>query len=395
MNMKRGTRTGLWLVVALALLVSLGGCGPRIPDVIRVGGIFDLTGATSEIGIPYADGVRDCARYINEQGGINGRQIELVDEDYGYNIERAKTVYTRLVEEEQVLVIMGWGTGDTEAMRSLIAADRIPSMSASYSEELTIIETAPYNFLIGVTYSDQMRIALQYILDNWTDTSRSPRVAFLYNDTPFGLSPIQDGRDYAESHGIEVVDEQIISLSAVDATAELQAMAATSPDYAIVQETTASGSVILLTAQELALPTQFILLNWAADEKLISLAGEAAEGVLGTSPFTFITGDAPGLAEIRTFNQAQGVDPTTRNIRYVQGWATMKVMAEGIRRAGDNLTGEGIREGLEGLTNFDTGGITAPITFSPTSHKGATALRIHQVRGGQWLLVTDYIEAQP
>ncbi|MCD4737704.1 MAG: ABC transporter substrate-binding protein, partial [Anaerolineae bacterium] len=280
MSMKRGTRTDLWVVVVIALLGSLCACRPRTPDVIRVGGIFDLTGATSEIGIPYADGVRDCVQYINEQGGINGRQIELVDEDYGYNIERAKTVYTRLVEEEKVLVIMSWGTGDTDAMRPLIAADRIPLMSASYSEELTIIETAPYNFLIGVTYSDQMRIALQYILDNWTDTSRSPRVAFLYNDTPFGLSPIQDGRDYAAAHGIEVVDEQIISLSAIDATAELQAMAATSPDYAIVQETTASGSVILLAAQELALPTQFILLNWSADEKLISLAGETAEGVL-------------------------------------------------------------------------------------------------------------------
>ena len=134
MSMKRGTRTDLWVVVVIALLGSLCACRPRTPDVIRVGGIFDLTGATSEIGIPYADGIRDCVQYINEQGGINGRQIELVDEDYGYNIERAKTVYTRLVEEEKVLVIMSWGTGDTDAMRPLIAADRIPLMSASYSE---------------------------------------------------------------------------------------------------------------------------------------------------------------------------------------------------------------------------------------------------------------------
>jgi len=393
--MKRNVRTGLWVVAAITLLVSLCGCKPGVPDVVKVGGIFDLTGATSDVGIPYANGIRDCVRYINEQGGINGRQIELIDEDYGYNLERAEAVYTRLVEEEKVLSIMGWGTGDTEALRPHIAADHIPSMSASYSEDLTIMEMAPYNFLIGVTYSDQMRIALRYILDNWTDTSRPPRVAFLYNDTRFGLSPIQDGRDYAAAHGIEVVDEQIISLSAIDATDELQAMAARNPDYAIVQETTAAGSVIVLAAQELELSTQFILLNWAADEKLIALSGKAAEGVLGTVPFTFIFQDAPGLAEIRAFNQAQGGDPATRNIRYVQGWVTMRVMAEGIRQAGDNLTGEGIREGLEGLTNFDTGDITAPITFSPTSHRGATALRIYQVRGGEWAPITDYIEAQP
>lgn len=393
--MKTGVKLGMRVVMAIALMLSLGGCGPRTPDVIRVGAIFDLTGATSEVGIPYADGVRDYVQYINERGGINGRQIELIDEDYGYNIERAEALYTRLVEEEKVLVIMGWGTGDTEALRPRIAADHIPFMSASYSEDLTIMETAPYNFLIGVTYSDQMRIALQYIVDNWTDTSRRPRVAFLYNDTRFGLSPIQDGRDYAAAHGTELVDEQLVSLSALDATEQLQAMAAKNPDYAIVQETTNAGSVILLGAQELELPTQFMLLNWAADEKLIALAGEAAEGALGTVPFALITEDAPGLAEIRSFSQAQGVVAATRNIRYVQGWVTMQVMAEGIRRAGDDLTGEGIRRGLESLTDLDTGGITAPITFSPTSHKGAKALRIYQVQGGRWVPITDYIEAQP
>ena len=393
--MRTSVRTGSWVVIAITLMVGLSGCGPPTPDVVLVGGIFDLTGATNEVGIPYANGVRDYVQCINELGGINGRQIELIDEDYGYNIERAQALYTRLVEEDEVLVIVGWGTGDTEVLRPRIAADEIPFMSASYSEELTIIETAPYNFLIGVTYSDQMRIALRYILDSWTDTTRLPRVAFIYNDTPFGLSPIQDGRDYAAAHGIEVVDEQIVSLSAIDVTNELQAMAATNPDYAIVQETTAAASVIVLTSWEMDLPTQFVLLNWAADEKLIRLCGEAAEGVLGTVSFSLISEDAPGLAEIRAFNQARGIDPATRNIRYVQGWVTMQVMTEGIRRAGDDLTGKGIREGLESLTDFQTGGITAPITFSPTSHKGATALRVYQVQEGEWVPITDYLEAQP
>jgi branched-chain amino acid transport system substrate-binding protein len=397
-NARTDSKNG-WVIIVAILMVCLNGCGPRIPDVIRVGGIFDLTGATNEVGIPYADGVRDYVQYINQQGGINGRQIELIDEDYGYNIERGKELYARLVEEEDVLVIMGWGTGDTEVLRPLIAADGIPFMSASYSEELTVIETAPYNFLIGVTYSDQMRIALRYILDNWTDTSRPPRVTFIYNDTPFGLSPIQDGRDYAAAHSVEVVDEQIISLSALDVTDELRAMASTNPDYAIVQETTAAASVIVLTAREMDLPTQFILLNWAADEKFVSLCGEAAEGVLGTVPFSFISdvgeAAAPGLAEIRAFNRARGTDPSTCNIRYVQGWVTMQVMAEGVRRAGDDLTGKGIREGLETLTNFETGGITPPITFSPTSHKGAMALRIYQVQEGEWVPISSYIEAQP
>lgn len=102
------------VVITITLSLYLLGCVSRGPDDIRVGAIFDLTGATSEVGIPYADGVRHYVQYVNGRGGINGRQISLIDEDYGYNIERAKAIYTRLVEEENTLVIMGWGTGDTE-----------------------------------------------------------------------------------------------------------------------------------------------------------------------------------------------------------------------------------------------------------------------------------------
>jgi branched-chain amino acid transport system substrate-binding protein len=391
-----------WLILSVIVIASIAVAlwvlrdrSEDTPDVVKIGGIFDLTGATSDVGIPYANGVRDSVEFINAQGGINGRKINLIDEDYGYNIERAQALYDRLVNEEKVLVIMGWGTGDTEAMRSRIAADKIPFMSASYAEGLTVIQEAPYNFLIGVTYSDQMRIALQYIYDQWSDDSRPPRVAFVYNDTGFGLSPIQDGRDYAARLGIEVVDEEIVSLSAIDVTEEMRALAEAAPDYIIVQETTASASVIALAAHDLELPAQIIYLNWGADEKLIKLSGEAAEGVLGTVPFAFITEDVPGMDDIRAFNQERGVEASTLNIRYIQGWVTMQVMAEGIRRAGDNLSGGDIRQGLESLSSLDTGGITAPITFSSTSHKGANALRIYQVRNGQWEPITDYIQPRP
>ena len=52
------------------------------------------------------------------------------------------------------------------------------------------------------------------------------------------------------------------------------------------------------------------------------------------------------------------------------------IMAEGIRKAGNNFTGKGVKEGLETLSNFQTGGITIPVSFSPTNHKGSTGIKI-------------------
>ena len=75
----------------------------------------------------------------------------------------------------------------------------------------------------------------------------------------------------------------------------------------------------------------------------------------------------------------------------------MAVMAEGIARVikdGKEVNGENIRAALESIQNFDTGGVTAPISFSPTSHRGNASLRLFKVEGGVWKVVSDFISAE-
>ena len=74
----------------------------------------------------------------------------------------------------------------------------------------------------------------------------------------------------------------------------------------------------------------------------------------------------------------------------------MALMAEGIRLVdenGDEMTGENIRAALESIQNFDTQGVSAPISFSSSSHRGNNALRLFEVSGGQWAQLSDYISA--
>jgi len=57
-------------------------------------------------------------------------------------------------------------------------------------------------------------------------------------------------------------------------------------------------------------------------------------------------------------------------------------------------TGENIKAALEGIQNFDTGGVTSPISFSATSHRGSNSLRLYQVQGGAWTSISDFISAE-
>ncbi|MDQ3259343.1 MAG: ABC transporter substrate-binding protein, partial [Pseudomonadota bacterium] len=120
-------------VAILAGLAALGAGGFSHAQEIKVGGIFDLTGITSDVGKPFAQGVRDYVEFTNSRGGINGKKIKLFDVDYGYKIPEAVAAYKRLVGDEKVILISGWGTGDTEALKNFVNSDKIPYFSASFS----------------------------------------------------------------------------------------------------------------------------------------------------------------------------------------------------------------------------------------------------------------------
>ena len=262
-------------------------------EPIKVGAIFDLTGATSDVGTPYAEGVRDYVTWLNANGGINGRPIELVSADYGYTVDRAEQLYSQYTDQENVVFFQGWGTGDTEALRGRIAEDEVPFMSASYSATLGDPNEAPYNFMIGTTYSDQFIIAIQHAIESSEDGA--PTIALLHHDSPFGLSPLDDGRAYAEANGAEVVAIPMPA-GATDFTAELTQVQDAGADYIVIQNVSSPAATLAQDVDRLGLEAQVICLNWCTDELFVSLAGDAAEGVIGTSPFAFPGSDAPGLS---------------------------------------------------------------------------------------------------
>ncbi len=396
------SRQRLYLLLALVLtaammLTACGGGGESEAAPIKIGAIHDLTGPTSDVGTPYAEGLKGYVAWLNANGGINGHPIELISADYAYKVDQAEQLYTQYVQEG-VVAFQGWGTGDTEALRGKIAADKIPFMSASYSANLLDMEAAPYNFLIGTSYSDQAIIALRWAMDDWAAMGNSgkPKVAFVHHDSPFGQSPIPDAEAFAEANGIEFT--AIAMPKATDFVAELTQVQQFGANYIIVHTVSSPAAVLAKDAKSMGMTDniKIINMNWCADEIFIELAGDAAEGVVGTIPFTPPSSPVPGHKDADAYLKENGSSLAEKGLHYTQGWWTMAVMVEGIKNVldkGQEVTGENIKAALESIQNFDTGGVTAPLSFSPTSHRGNNALRLFQVQNGQWVQLSDYISA--
>lgn len=358
-------------------------------ETVKVGGLWDLTGVTADVGKPFAEGVQDAIAYINEKGGIGGKKIELINVDYAYKIPQANATYKKFVEQDKVVMINGWGTGDTEALKDIISKDKIPYFSASYSGHLTDPAKTPYNFFVGASYSDQIRGFLQHVKKDYKGKG-SPKVAFIYPNHGFGKAPIEAGRQYAKELGIELVHEEVIPASFQDVTSNLLNMQKKAPDYAYVQTTVSWCAVLLKDAKKLGIKTKFFLGNYGMTEALPLLAKEAAEGVYGMATHAPYGANVPGMKLLTDWNKAHP-SKDARDTVYVRGWTYGLVWAEGLKIADKNkqLNGEGVKKAMESMKNFDTGGLVPPITYSATDHRPTTKTTIYVIKGGKMTKVED------
>lgn len=384
-------------------LAACGGDGEEKKDsgksasgddrTVKIGSLWDITGGSGDTGAPYSEGQTAYFSYLDSSGGIEGVNIEHKGEDYGYEISNAQRAYQSYRDRDGVAGILGWGTGDTEAMRKQVATDKIPFISASYSESLKNIKESPYNFFIAASYSDQGRLVLNWIKEN--HDGDNPTFALIYSDTGFGQSPIEDIKAYAKEIGVELVTEQLIDLSATEAQSQMLNLQKAKPDYAIVQQTWGATAVILREAKTLGIDTQFIGLNQAVGEGLIKQAGpEITEGFMGTLTHALPYEDVPGMVEYKEYLDKEGIKVEDINMQHVAGWVSAKVMIEGVKKAAEltegEITGEDLLAGLESLKDFDTGGLSAPVTFSAENHAGTDKARLGIVSDGKWEEFEDY-----
>jgi branched-chain amino acid transport system substrate-binding protein len=362
---------------------------PADGEPILIGNIADLSGPTGDVGTPYSEGVRGYVEWRNAQGGIQGRPIELLWEDYQYDVAVAERLYTDYAAQG-VVAIQGWGTADTEALRGRVNADEIPYMSASYSEGMVDPEETPYNFIVATSYSDQMRLALRWIHEQ----SPGAEVAVFHHDSPFGTSPVPDGEAYIAEQGLDLgYQVHVMPGGATDFIGELRRVQDDGVGYIIVQNVESPAAVLARDVAEQGLDIQLVLLNWAGGELFVDLAGDAAEGAIAVQPWVPVAIDVPGQAEPRAHLQEQGEELTS--LHYTQGWWKMALMADTIEsliEAGQEVTGPALRDALNQVENYDTQGVSLPITLTTREdgrRTGMVCSPLYVVDGGQWTPMVD------
>lgn len=387
------------LFSAAAAAAVLIGAGPATAQGIFVGHIADYTGATSDVGKPYGQGVADALAYVNSHGGVNGKKIEFETVDYSYEIPRAIATYKKWTGSQKVAAIQGWGTGDTEAMVTFVAKDEIPYFSASYSGHLTDpsgkgthgSKPAPYNFFYGPSYTDGCRALVQWAAgDAKKKGIASPKFVHLGDNHPYPNAPKAACGEYAKEMGFAVVPPIQYSLKPGDFKAQCLSLKESGANYAFLANTGGSTISLLKSCETVGVDTQFLGNVWAMDENALKAAGDAANGVVFVVGAADWKSTAPGMATVREISKVS--DPSGnqyRPVHYMRGICSVYYMRDAMAVAdkAGGVTGPNIKKAMEQMKDHvpaELQGVCIPSTWTPEDHRGTTTVFIYRAnsKGG-------------
>ncbi|WP_281915602.1 ABC transporter substrate-binding protein [Caldimonas thermodepolymerans] len=344
-----------------ALAIGMGLSAPASSQI--------LIGQTAGFSGPVAAGVRETTdgallyiESVNARGGVNGQKIELISLDDGFEPKRAaQNAQELIVDKKVVALFLVRGTPHTQAVMPLLEEHKVPLIAPSTGAMALHSPVHPYVFNVRATYQREAERAVRHLSLIGMD-----RIAVLQVDDSFGADAIEGA-----NAGFVAVGKKPVLLEKFDRS---------KPDFSQIAPKVAqaqaqavlfigSGSAVAdgtRAIRQAGSRAQIVTLSNNAASGFIKQMGENAHGTIISQVFPYersisspLVKEAADLAKGRNME----ISPAM-----MEGFAAAKVLVEALRRAGPSPTRERITAALNGLKNFDIGGME--VSYSPTDHTG-------------------------
>lgn len=377
-------RRALSTLTAGAMLTLAAGTGIAA-DAIKIGSFLSVTGPASFLGDPELKTLQMYVDEINANGGVNGRQIELVHYDTGGNAKEAVNFAKRLIIKDKVDVIVGGSTsGSTLAVMPLVEKDGVPFISLAGS--VKIIDPVQ-KWVFKVPHTDRMAAAK--IFEDMKKRGIS-KIALISGSGGFGKSGRAQTLALAPEYGIEVVSDESYGAKDTDMTAQLTKIRDTDAQAILNFGFGTGPAIVTKNVRQLGIELPLYQSHGVASKKYIELAGAAAEGVRLPAAALLVaeklSDDDPQkkvlLAYKNKFEAAHGPVSTFGGHAY----DGLFIAVEAMQRAGGTDKAK-VRDEIEKTQGFiGTGGV---FNMSASDHLGLglDAFKMLEIKDGDWTIV--------
>lgn len=343
---------------------------------ILIGQTTGVTGASAANVKETLDGQRLWIDAVNARGGVNGQKVEVITLDDEGDAKLARANAHKLIDEHRVLALfMVRGTPQNEAILPLLEQYGLPLVAPSTGATVLRKPLQPYVFNVRSSYQDEAEKAVQQLA-----SMGITRVAVLKPKDSFGADAMQGaerGFSRIGARPVLVADfdkarpefEPIVRRIAEGDAQAVLAIGAGASVAQFVKLLRAAGSRVSV-----------LTLSNNASSGFVTALGDSARGVMVTQVFPSERSLAiPMIREAMQLQRRRGRSELSPAM--VEGFAAAKVLIEGLKRAGPQVTRVGLKQALETMSSFDLGGLT--VNYSPTDHSGLkyTDLSVIDARG--------------
>lgn len=361
---------GRWAVAAVTVLASLtmSAAGGRAAEPVKVGSFLAVTGGASFLGDPEKKTLEMYVEKINNEGGIDGRPIDLVLYDSATSPKKAVTFVKRLIEQDQVdLIIGGSTTGETMAVIKEVQKTGVPFISLAGAG---IIIDPVKKWVFKTPHTD--RLAVQKIFEDMKARGLS-KVGLLSGSGGFDKSCHRNALSLAPEMGIEIVADETHGKGDTDMTPQLTKIKNAPGVQALLYcGFGAPTSIVAKNARQIGMTIPHYQTHGSASVKFIKGAQGAAEGVRLPAAALLVVEQLPdthpqkkvGMAYKKAY-ESRYHDPISTFGGHAYDGLYIAVGA--IERAG-STDKEKVRTEIENTKSFV--GVDGIYNMSPTDHLG-------------------------
>ncbi len=373
----------------LGALAAAGGllAAAQAADPIRIGSVLSVTGPAAFLGDPELKTLQLYVERINKDGGVLGRPLQLTSYDDGSDATKANGFAKRLIEDDQVDVLIGGTTtGSTMAMVPLAEKAEIPFVSLAGA--VVIVEPVK-KWVFKTPHTDRM--AAEKVFEDMRKRGIT-EVGLLSETSGFGSSGRKETVAMAAKLGIHLVADETYGPKDTDMGPQLTRIKAAPGVQALFVFGLGQGpAVVNRNARQLGWSLPIYHAHGVASEEFIKLSGPAAEGVRLPAAALLVAdklaASDPQKPVVLAYRQAYH-DRYHEDVSTFGGHAYdgLMMVVDAVKRAGGTDKAK-LRDAIEATRGYvGTGG---RVNLSPTDHMGLdlSAFRMLEVRNGDWFLL--------
>ncbi len=379
-----------WLVLLFVI------CRPfpcSSQPALKMGALVPFTGRWAEAGREYAQGMSDAVTSLNERGGIQGRRLEIVLAQDTFQPGELVAAFRKFNEFDEILLLNVYAAATAQTLIRHIQSSRIPTLVSSLPSDLTDASKYPCLFSTIPTPLDLAKIALTFISERAGIKAKRPKLTFVGSSDYIDQQFVEEAKAYASSLGLDVQrDVTFTDLSLSERMAKqvgsiVGTLQRANCDFAYLSASSKEASSIIDEARKSGLKTTWVCNSTAFNERLTPY-----EGVFGVQPISFFGERVPGMAAIEEAHRMRHPDDR-HTLSYVEGWATVRVAGEALRRSlpEKRLSRERTRMSLESFKGLISGGLIPPLTISSDDHRPSMESRVLVIKDGKITIQSTFI----